>query len=126
MTYVLDTSAILASLWSEPGGKRVASELGSALVSTVNLTELVSKLQDRGATAEQAVAVVANLAMERVPFDEDQAIRAGALRSSSRTLGLSLGDRCCLALALAKGLPALTTDRAWAELDVGVKIEVIR
>ena len=38
----------------------------------------------------------------------------------------SLADRACLALAMRLGLPALTTDRAWAELDLPVEVVVLR
>jgi PIN domain nuclease of toxin-antitoxin system len=40
--------------------------------------------------------------------------------------GLSLGDRACLALARWLTATALTTDRAWSRLGLGVPIEVIR
>jgi ribonuclease VapC len=59
-----------------------------------------------------------------VPFDRDLAIRAGDLRSESTSL--SLGDRACLALALARGLPAYTAERSWAKLELGIDIRLIR
>ena len=37
-----------------------------------------------------------------------------------------LADRACLALAVRLGVPAVTADRAWAELDVGVEVIAVR
>ena len=51
---------------------------------------------------------------------------AAALWTLTRAAGLSFGDRSCLALASRLGVPVLTTDRAWAKVDVGVPIELIR
>jgi PIN domain nuclease of toxin-antitoxin system len=45
---------------------------------------------------------------------------------SPATFGLSLGDRACLALARMRRLPAVTADRAWARLDLGIAIELVR
>jgi ribonuclease VapC len=61
-----------------------------------------------------------------VDFDVPQAKVAGDLRRLTRIQGLSLGDRACLALAQALGLPAMTADRAWAGLEVGIEIRTIR
>lgn len=123
---VLDTSAVLAVVFAEKGAAVVAPLLGKALVSAVNLSEAVSKLLDRGATIEEARAVLSNLSLSVAGFDADQAWAAGALRSATRMRGLSLGDRACLALAGARGVPAITADRAWAEVDAGVEVRVIR
>jgi PIN domain nuclease of toxin-antitoxin system len=61
-----------------------------------------------------------------VPFDEDLAYRAGLLRSVTRSAGLSLGDRACLALAEQLGQPALTADRAWGTVQISIQVDVIR
>ena len=66
------------------------------------------------------------MSIQVVPFDEELAYRAGLLRSATRSAGLSLGDRACLALAERLGVPALTTDRIWGTLQLGIQIEVIR
>ena len=61
-----------------------------------------------------------------VPFDEKIAIKAGNLRNATKTKGLSLGDRACIATGLIFKLPIITTDRVWSELDIKVKFEFIR
>ena len=81
---------------------------------------------DRGQPAEEAVADLRELDLDVIAFDRAQGEAAGRLRSATRQAGLSLGDRACLALAQSRGAVAFTTDRAWADLDVGVAIEVVR
>jgi ribonuclease VapC len=64
--------------------------------------------------------------LDVIPCDAEQASIAASLRPATRGLGLSLGDRACLAFGFAKRLPVLTADRLWTKADVGVKVEVIR
>ena len=123
---VLDSSAVLAFLYGEPGGEHVSKVLHGAAISTVNFAEVLARLIDRGWPDTEALAMISNLPLLVRAFDSDHAISAGLLRPDTRRLGLSLGDRACLALARAEGLPVLTSDRAWASLDVGVEIRMIR
>lgn len=123
---VLDASALLASMFGEPGSEEVNARLDAACISTVNLSEAIAKLSDRGVTEVDIAETLAALDLDVRSFDAAQAERAGLLRSSTRGVGLSLGDRACLALAAALDRPALTTDKAWAGLDIGVQIELIR
>ena len=122
---VIDASAVLALLGSEPGHERVAAELPSAVMSTVNLAEIVTSLINRGFSAAEARRTAESLAIETVPLDEELALDAGALRETTRSHGLSLGDRACLALAGRMALPVLTADQAWQDLDIGVEIRLI-
>ena len=59
---------------------------------------------------------------------ESQAQRSAELRLATRTAGLSLGDRACLALAAELGAPALTADRSWTGIAeaAGVAVQVVR
>ena len=123
---VLDASALLAHIREEPGSGLVANLAPYALMSTVNLAEVYSKLMERGLSADEADAIVYRYGFEVVPFDEQLARRAGALRPATKTLGLSLGDRACLALALREALPVVTTDRNWTKLTLGIEIRVVR
>ena len=124
--WVLDASAVLANLRNETGGNLVLPLMEKALLSAVNLVEVATRLLDVGASATEIEGLPERLRCEVVPFDEELALSAGLLRVQTRHLGLSVGDRACLALALREGLPVLTGDRAWAKLDVGVEVVLIR
>ena len=124
--YVLDASALLCLLFEEQGHDGVADRLPGALVSAANYSEVVAKLVDRGMPPDEIVPLMADLDIELVPVDRAQAEVAGLLRATTRSCGLSLGDRACLALARSRGAVALTTDRAWAGLDIGVPVELAR
>ena len=123
---VLDASALLALLNAEPGAARVAAVLTRAVVSSVNLSEVVAKLADCGMPEAEIHVTVDGLGLDVVPFDEALAYQAGLLRPASRALGLSLADRAGLALAMALDCPVLTTDQQWQALAAPVVVEVIR
>jgi ribonuclease VapC len=132
VTAVLDASALLALLKGEPGAERVAEALEQgAYLSAVNLAEVLSKLADWGEDPTEAQARMAQVgllgaAVEVLPFTGEDALEVARLRALTRAHGLSFGDRACLALARRLGLPALTAERAWAELDLGIPVEVLR
>lgn len=123
---VLDASALLALIHREPGHELVAASLEGARISAVNLAEAATKLLQRGLLKAQIRENVAALRLEVVPFDEALALEAAALHSVTKEAGLSLGDRACLATARRLGVPALTTDRQWSRLRVGVRVQVVR
>ena len=122
---VLDSSAVLALIFNEPGAETVKAALPDALLSTVNLAEIITKLVEKGLPAEVARAAVEVLGAEIVDFGIEQAYVTGELRTATRSAGLSLGDRACLALARKKNVPAITTDRVWGKLT-GFDVVVIR
>lgn len=127
MISVLDESAVLALLRGESGAQRVTDAIDDgACISAVNLTEVVTRQLDRGMSESDARESVVWLAMTVVPFDEELAYRAGLLRTMTKSAGLSLGDRACLALAERLGVPALTADRAWGGLQFAIQVDVIR
>ena len=123
---VLDASALLAAIQQEPGGNEVVRVIDRASISAVNLAEVVSKLSDRGVVADEAWSDIMETKIKVVPFDADMARRVAALRPLTRSLGLSLGDRACLALGILTRATVLTTDRAWKSLDLGVAVRIIR
>ena len=123
---VLDASALLTVLQGEPGAERVIEVLPDAIISAVNLAEVASKLQERGMPDDRVTANIEALELTVAPFDGRLAIEAGLLRASTRSAGLSLGDRACLALARSLNATAVTTDSAWEALDIGVRIEFVR
>lgn len=128
--FVLDTSAVLALFWQERGWERVSAvlESGDHVVSTVNLAELATKFVDAGLPLDKIPDLVAALRLNVQPFDAVLALRTAALRASTRHLGLSLGDRACLALAQQLGAIAVTADNAWSQLDpaLGIAVESVR
>lgn len=124
--YVLDASAVLAVMFGEAGAEKVIQLLPVAEISAVNLAEIAAKMQERGVPDAEIERDIADLRLSVIPFDAEQALSSGKLRVRTRSLGLSLGDRACLALALTRGLPAVTMDRGWAELDIGAEVIVAR
>ena len=123
---VLDASALLALLNREPGHEEVARTIPQAVVSTVNLSEVVAKLVESGMPGEAIHEALDGLALEVHAFERNLAYEAGLLRTATRLRGLSLGDRACLALGRRLNLPVLTTDRAWEGLEVGVEVRLAR
>ncbi len=123
---VLDATAVLALLNDEPGADLVASLLQTAVISTVNLAEVVSKLEEAGMPGPTIRTVISELGIKTVPFDETLAFRAGLLRPSTSKYGLSLGDRACLALGQRLRKPVLTADRMWRSLKLNVVVRLIR
>jgi ribonuclease VapC len=126
--WVLDASALLALLHSEPGGDIVRQSLKSAhcAISSVNLAEVSAKLADRGVPRDVVREALAAVEVEVIEFAAGQALLSGDLREATRGLGLSLGDRACLATALIQQCPVLTADRAWANLNLDIDVRVIR
>jgi len=129
---VLDASALIAWSLGEPGATRVTDALRNrAAVAAVNWAEFLTKAAETGDLPEavakrlRASGVLGNL-LEVVSFDQSLAEEAARLRAPTRRAGLSLGDRACLALGRALGLPVLTADRAWTSLQVGVTVDCIR
>ena len=126
MTYVLDASAVLALIQGEPGGERVRAVVRQAALSSVNLTEVVTKLIGRGVPSNEVRLVLEGVTPFVHPRDEELALDTDAMHAITRRQGWSLGDRACLALARRLTATALMTDRAWGRVDLGVVTEVIR
>ena len=121
-----DSSAVLALIFNEPGADMAAQwmDADDAVISSVNQAEVLGKLHDNGLSATDMAAIAQQLPLTVMPLTAEQARLAGNLRPSTRTL--SLGDRCCL--ALAQQLPdatVVTADRPWAGLT-GWNITLIR
>ncbi len=123
---VLDASAILASIYFEKGYDLVDKHLTDALVSTVNLTEVIENMLSKEISMHDVKNIITKLPLVIIDYNQEHAFIAANLRKETRHKGLSLGDRACLAIAKAEKLTVLTADKAWEKLDVGVKIQVIR
>jgi PIN domain nuclease of toxin-antitoxin system len=123
---VLDASALLALLNQEEGAERVAPFVADAVISTVNLAEVITRLALAGMPETAIRETLAFLPLESVPFDVGQAIEVGLLAPTTKPSGLSLGDRACLVLARRLNATAVTADQAWVDIDAGVAVELIR
>ncbi|MGA7926889.1 MAG: type II toxin-antitoxin system VapC family toxin [Candidatus Sulfotelmatobacter sp.] len=126
---MLDSSALLAILHQEPGAEMFTQQfdlLESGVMSAVNVAEVYGKLVGRGIGSGEAWEAVMAPIPEIIDFDKEQAKIAGGLLPQTRALGLSLGDRACLALGIALKAPIYTADRAWKDLRLKVSIHVIR
>jgi PIN domain nuclease of toxin-antitoxin system len=126
--YILDASALIAMLRSEPGADRVSKTISDARMSVINYSEVVSYFVHAGMDARDVDAMLDPLPIEWIPVDKELANLAGRLRKSTASAGLSLGDRFCIALAKRDGLAAWTADKGWKtiESDVGVEVVIIR
>ena len=126
MTLVLDSSALMAFLNGDPGADVVQCAMPDSVMSAVNFSEVVAKLAEDGDHGEDIESVLERLNLTLESFDPDQAFTAGMLRPLTRSAGLSLGDRACIALGLRVGYGVLTADRGWAALDLGIKVRLVR
>lgn len=126
MNFILDASAVVATLLGEQGGDVAYDAMPTSVISIVNLCEVYTRLVDGGSSIPTIEREVRRLGLHVVPFGQDQALRAAALRPLTKAKGLSLGDRVCVAHAQVAGRPVLTADRVWAELDLGIDVHLIR
>lgn len=124
---VFDSSALLALIFDETGAAKVEALLAGDdnMVGAANLSEVLAKLVDQGMSDAEVEAVLEGLAVRVEPLSAEHALAAGRLRRQTRSLGLSLGDRCCLALAQAHDAVVVTADRPWKQLK-GFRFEFVR
>lgn len=123
---VLDSSALIAFIHGEPGAEKVAERLDDSLVSAANLGEVLTKATEWGRDPTEVLVEIKQLPMIVVPVSAKHALTAALLRPLTRSAGLSLGDRLCLALALSTGRPAMCADGDWVGLPHSVEIALIR
>jgi PIN domain nuclease of toxin-antitoxin system len=125
--FVFDASAVIALLRNEPGFDFVQARVGQASISAVNYQEAAKRLIDSGFATDEAAITLLELGLEIIPHDVEDAMLAASLAPVTRQFGRGLGDRSCMALAIRLGVPAVTTDKAWAQLDIpGLEVILAR
>ena len=127
---VIDTSAVIALINREEGFEVVEKHIGNAVISSVNFSEVITVahrvLFETEEERAEGLKLIKNTFSHIIEFDAEQAIIAASFDPLTKKYGLSLGDRSCLALARNEKLPVLTADRVWKELNLGVKVQLIR
>ena len=123
---ILDASALIAVICGETGATIVERHLAHAIISAVNIAEVASYITSQGIEIKEAESMLADLALTVRDYTQEHAFLTAALRPKTKSKGLSLGDRACLALALSEKLPVLTADKTWAKLDIGARVQLIR
>lgn len=125
MNYVIDASALLAVIQQETGYLEVIPLLMGSSMSTVNLSEVLQKVEQKGLRIPNLVDSLEGLGIEMVAFSTEQAELAAAMWTITSSFGLSLGDRACLALAQSCNAVAITADQSWANIS-HVQVQTIR
>ena len=124
---ILDASALLALIQEEPGSNVIKPLLQFAVMSTVNISEVLAVLQKTNITTEESLTLITDIINTIIPFDIEQAEETAKLQFFTTSKGLSLGDRACIALGIKLQSPIYTADKAWIELQLpNVTIQLIR
>lgn len=128
---MLDASAVMALLHDEEGSSAVVEAIAAGTtISVVNWAEVLSKVAGEGDDPEQVANRLSVTGEEVVIWIEAltaaDCMEVGRMRPVTKAQGLSLADRACLALAERLDVPALTTDREWANVDVAAEVQLIR
>ena len=108
------------------GADVVAGVLRGSACSAVNWSEFSQKAAQRGIDVRRARTYAVSAGVTIVPFDREDAEEAALLWEQARRVGLSLGDRACLALAMRLRAPVYTADRSWAGLGLTADVRTIR
>jgi len=129
---ILDASAFLAYLYDESGAEVVESAIIQGVyMSAINWAEVLSKVSDKGEDPESLTVQLQNKGLIGESFEilsttEADALLIAQLRPLTKNIGLSLGDRACLALGKRLELPVLTSDKIWANINLGIQVTIIR
>jgi ribonuclease VapC len=126
VSVVHDASSLLAVAFREPGGEMARALLRGSFISSVNWSEVAQKVRSKGGSTQQLAALFTGLGVTILPFAMTTAELAADLYPQTKHLGLSLGDRACLALGLETGREILTTDKNWTSLPLDVRVHPIR
>jgi PIN domain nuclease of toxin-antitoxin system len=123
---VLDASALLAVMNSEPGADIVRASLVGAFISAVNYSEVMKKTIERSVAVDTLHALVKSASLEIVPFDTSLAEASAELFPATKAHGMSFADRACLALGIQRGFMVLTAERRMRISTLPIKVKLIR
>lgn len=123
---VVDASVVLANFLDEPGAEIFPSLTEDYRISTINIGEIAARLSATNVPDAMVWSAIDSLRLQAVPVSVEHAVQAGLWKPRTKRFGLSLADRVCLALGRELGATVYTTDRVWADLDLGVAIRVVR
>jgi ribonuclease VapC len=126
---VVDTSVVLAMMYNEPGGDKIDEAIADgSVMSDINRAEVINCLMREGTDPRTALTATKDVELEAIPFSSEFLPAMTAIFPHAKRANLSLADCACLATARHLRLPALTADRAWAEIagEVGVEVVVVR
>lgn len=127
MDFLLDASAVLALLQSEPGSEQVKVALPRSAITSVNACEVLGVLIRGGCSPAEATTIFDKLSIPVLEFTYTHARSAASLFPLKLSRPLSLGDRACLGTAVESGKRVLTAERSWSELNLrDIRIECIR
>ncbi|MDQ3690730.1 MAG: type II toxin-antitoxin system VapC family toxin [Chloroflexota bacterium] len=124
MTAVVDASVLLAWLQDEPGADEAEPLLMEGLIGAANWSEVLQKAAQHGAPTGIVARLLASFGLTVVDVTAaDAEVAAGLWHPGTH---LSLADRLCLALGQRMGLDVVTADSAWAQLDGGPTVVLVR
>ena len=127
MIHVLDASALLAVSKGERGADFVMDLINTkeCVISSVNMAEVGTRLLDLGLPVHELARGFAQFGVDVIDFNREQALACAALRTITKSAGLSLGDRACIALAQLMQGCVVTSDRAWLDIAETTQIKVL-
>ncbi len=123
---VVDASVVLAFLNREQGAYDALAFFSEALISVVNIAEIVQVGIRLGRDVDEDLDMLKLCGLEVVEADTKVARLAGELEATTRDHDISLADRFCIALGIERDLPLLTADRVWTELKLPVEVRQLR
>jgi predicted nucleic acid-binding protein len=127
-TYVLDASAVLDLLENGPGAGRVEQLIAGVdrgenviAMSVLNLGEVFYNVwQHHGEeTARSAIAELSRLPIEIVPVDQEQALKAGEIKTLHK---FSFVDCVAACLAELRNSTLVTADRDFQKLGRRIRV----
>ena len=123
---ILDSSALLAFINQEQGSEIVEKYLPNALMSSINIAEVIAVLSMIDMPEDIITGIIDDLNVEVINFDQEQALQTGFLRKTTKNDGLSLGDCACISVSSIRNLIIITANKIWAELGLKNDIVLIR